>query len=93
MNPLLLTIWFGCQAFDATSTIVALQNPMLREGNPVMAKAGIPIRVSVNVLAFLAYRKAERREASKAVRTVPYILAATGCTAGVWNTRQIRSVR
>src|SRR4051812_31372922 len=93
MNPFLLAAWFACQSLDATTTVVALRNPQLTEGNPIMRKAGIPIRVSVNVLAFMAYRKAETRQKSAGVRAIPYVLTATGCAAGVWNMKQIRSVR
>lgn len=91
MNPLILAAWFACQSLDASTTVIALRNPAITEANPIMRKAGVPLRVSVNVLGFLAYRKAEARKLA-AVKAIPFVLAASGCAAGVWNIHTMRKV-
>ncbi len=83
MTPLLLTAWFACQALDGTTTAVALHRYGADvERNPIMRKGHIPIRVSLNVAGIFAYRRTR-------AKTIPIVLAISGCAAGGWNLRQL----
>jgi hypothetical protein len=80
MNILFLAAWLGCQAFDMTTTAVALRNPAIEEGNPVMrGSRGYALKIGVNVGLFLW----ARHDQSSAGRTfVPLVMAGAGCAAG-----------
>ena len=82
MNALALAAWLACQSFDATTTTVALGRGYA-EGNVIMSKGHIPIRISINIGMLLAYRKTK-------AKVIPITLAASGCAAGTWNTYQMR---
>ena len=81
VSPLLLAAWLVCQSFDEGTTQYALRHNF-HEGNGAMQHARTPIKVSVNIAALLAYRKTR-------VKAIPWVMAATGCTGGSWNTYQL----
>lgn len=86
MNAWLLVAWLGCQTLDATTTAWGLQHGF-REVNPVLrGRAGLPIKISINVGALMLSRKLESRQR----RMVAGTFAATGCAAGAWNLHQVR---
>jgi hypothetical protein len=84
MNPILLTAWLACQAFDAGSTYAALHSGNFVEANPVMSHGGMyTLKVSVNIGGLLAYRKTH-------AKVIPALFMGTGCAAGTWNMMQMR---
>ncbi len=85
MNTFLLLAWIGCQSLDLGTTTYGLQHG-LTEGNPLMRKAQIPIRIGVNLGAVIAYRRTK-------ARALPAVLAISGCSAGTWNLAQIRRMQ
>ena len=95
MNALFLTAWIACQSFDVASTAIALNNPRLKEGNPLMRGPQLyTLKVSANIGAFFWQRDIARaRPTSKVRHVVPLTMAAAGCAAGTLNTRTIQSVR
>lgn len=80
MSPWLLAAWIACQSFDEGTTQYGLRHGF-REANPAMQHVRTPIKISVNVAAFLLYRRTH-------VKAVPIAMIATGCTGGTWNTYQ-----
>lgn len=84
MSPWLLTAWLACQAFDEGTTSYGLHHGF-RESNPLMQRARLPIRVSVNIGALIYYRKTH-------AKLIPVLMAATGCVGGSWNTYQLRKL-
>lgn len=80
--PWLLTAWIACQSLDGGTTAYGFRHGF-REGNVVMQRAIVPIKVSVNVGAILWYRHTKRR-------ALPVTYALAGCTGGSWNLYQLR---
>jgi hypothetical protein len=83
MNTLFLAAWLGCQAFDMTTTAVAIRNPAIEEGNPVMrGSRGYALKIGVNVGLFL-WARHDQSSAGRIV--VPIVMAGAGCAAGPLN--------
>lgn len=92
---LLYSSWIGCQSFDAISTAVALRNPGIIEGNPVMRGPHIyAVKISVNVgLGFWQHAYVRDHPQSKARFAIPVAMASAGCFAGMLNTRTIHNLK
>jgi hypothetical protein len=88
MNTLFLAAWLGCQAFDMTTTAVALRNPAIQEVNPLMrGSGGYALKIGLNVGLFLW----ARHDQSPAARTVvPLVMASAGCAAGLLNVHTLQ---
>lgn len=89
-----IAAWIGCQAFDAISTAVALRDPRIKEGNPIMRGPQLyAVKVSVNLALGFTQHQIQKRESDGWKRFVlPATLALSGCTAGILNTRTLRSL-
>ena len=82
MNPFIIAAWLACQSLDAVTTEIAIKHYNGVEMNPFMQKARFPIRIGVNLLGILVYRKTK-------TKVVPSVAIATGCAAGTWNILQM----
>lgn len=91
LDTLLLTAWIGCQSLDIGTTVYALQQPGYRETNPVVARGLFyPVKISVNVGAFLLWKDLLKSNHRTAARVIAGSSAASGCVAGGLNLRTLR---
>jgi uncharacterized membrane protein len=89
MNTFLIALAMSCQAFDITSTAVALRDPRLMEGNPMLRGPQLyALKISVNVTALWAYKKDKRLKVA-----LPLVLAGSGCLAGSLNVHTMNSLK
>lgn len=86
MTGLLLAAWIGCQAFDLSSTAIALRDPAFREANPLLRHHGYEIKISVNAGMLLW----QRRMHGKRKNVVSATMAIAGCSAGAVNVAKVR---
>lgn len=95
MNGIMFGIWLGCQSLDLTSTNIALNNPNLAEGNPIMHNRmiGNGLKIGINISALIAYRKMSQKSESKIKYMAPIAMGVSGCFAGISNVRLIKSVK
>lgn len=89
-----IAAWIGCQSFDAISTAIALHDPRIKEGNPIMRGPQLyAVKISVNFALGFTQHQIQKRESDGWKRFVlPATLALSGCTAGILNTRTMRNL-
>jgi len=90
MNTALLLLWLSTQTCDFATTNVALsQSGNFAEANPLLKGSRTrlnSVKVSVNVLAFVAWHKNKEK---KAARILPIAMSASAGVACAWNLKQL----
>jgi len=87
---LLAALWTGCQFADVKTTMTALRNPNVVEGNPIFGnnkRIIIGVKIATNGAMLPLWAKKSKGKARVAM---PLIAAGAGCTAAVYNSRVTR---